>query len=87
MGTNCAGHGDGPDGQTDDDIMQLWLSDRSQAAADFAKSYLLSHPATGNTVSGGSRIARTILGLLGLDPHSLRAVQIEHTAALPGLER
>jgi hypothetical protein len=154
---------------TDDDIMLLWLSDRSQAAADFARSYLLAHPATGNTVSGGSRtlsssglstvyaggaaadffgvpgsdprhpdilglvqhgvvytggtgkiaehggadpqdrdvpllvtgpdvrhavvdhevettqIAPTILDLVGLDPHALRAVQIEHTRALPGL--
>lgn len=36
---------------TNDDIMQLWLSDRSQAAADFAKQYLTSHSAAGNTVS------------------------------------
>jgi hypothetical protein len=37
---------------TDDDVMQLWLSDRSQAAADFAKSYLLAHSAAGNSVNG-----------------------------------
>lgn len=37
---------------TDDDIMQLWLSDRSQAAADFAKNYLLTHPAAGNNING-----------------------------------
>jgi hypothetical protein len=40
---------------TDDDVLQFWLSDRSQAAADFARTFLLSHSATGNTVSGGSR--------------------------------
>jgi hypothetical protein len=40
---------------TDDDIMQLWLSDRSSAAADFVRAYLQSHPATGNTIAGGSR--------------------------------
>ncbi len=40
---------------TDDDVMQLWLSDRSQAAAGFAKHFLLTHPATGNTVSGSAR--------------------------------
>jgi hypothetical protein len=40
---------------TDDDVMQLWLSDRSQAAADFARHFLLTHPATGNTVSGSAR--------------------------------
>ncbi len=37
---------------TDDDVMQLWLSDRSQAAADFVKNYLLTHPAAGNNAGG-----------------------------------
>jgi hypothetical protein len=32
-----------------------------------------------------TQIAPTILKLLGLDPQALRAVQIEHTRALPGL--
>jgi hypothetical protein len=32
--------------------MQLWLSDRSQPAADFVKNYLLSHSAAGNDVHG-----------------------------------
>src|SRR5262249_24961397 len=36
---------------TDDDGMLLWLSDRSQAAANFAKNYLLTHPAPGNNIS------------------------------------
>ena len=40
---------------TDDDVMLLWLSDRSQAATDYVRSYLTSHPATGNTISGASR--------------------------------
>jgi hypothetical protein len=31
-----------------------------------------------------TQIAPTILGLLGLNPQALRAVQIEHTRALPG---
>jgi hypothetical protein len=155
---------------TDDDGMLLWLSDRSQAAADFVKSYLLSHTAAGNDISGNpitvsasglakvyageasadyfgvpssdprhpdvfavsqhgvvytggqgkiaehggagfqdrnvpilvalpgpqhgrtvgngvetTQIAPTILALLGLDPHALQAVQIEHTRVLPGL--
>ena len=39
---------------TDDDIMQLWLSDHSQAAADFAKAYLGSHSAAGNTTTSSS---------------------------------
>jgi Uncharacterized proteins of the AP superfamily len=46
---------------TDDDIMQLWLSDHSQAAADFAKQYLAMHSAAGNTSSGA-----TTLGSSGL---------------------
>jgi len=37
---------------TDDDAMIIWLSDRSQAAADFAKSYLLSVDGEGNDIHG-----------------------------------
>ena len=32
--------------------MLLWLSDRSQAAADFVKTYLLTHSASGNNILG-----------------------------------
>jgi hypothetical protein len=32
--------------------MLLWLSDRSQAAADFVKTYLLTHSAAGNNING-----------------------------------
>ena len=39
---------------TDDDGMLLWLSDRSQAAADFVKNYLLTHSAAGNNISGNA---------------------------------
>jgi len=39
-------------GSISDDAMLLWLSDRSQAAADFAKIYLLSTPAAANTIDG-----------------------------------
>jgi len=37
---------------TDDDGMLLWLSDRSQTAADFVKNYLLTHSAAGNNIAG-----------------------------------
>src|SRR5215472_6253941 len=37
---------------TDDDGMLLWLSDRSQPAADFVKNYLLTHSAAGNNIKG-----------------------------------
>jgi hypothetical protein len=40
---------------TNDDALQLWLSDRSQTAADFARKFLLTHPATGNTITGAAR--------------------------------
>jgi hypothetical protein len=40
---------------TDDDLWQSYLSDRSQAAADFVRNYLWTNPATGVTASGGSR--------------------------------
>jgi hypothetical protein len=39
----------------DDDAMLLWLSDRSQAAADFAKDYLLRQSGTGNDIKGTAR--------------------------------
>jgi hypothetical protein len=39
---------------TDDDGMLLWLSNRSQEAADFVKQYLLTHSAAGNNIAGNS---------------------------------
>ncbi len=39
---------------TDDDGMLLWLSDRSQTAADFVKNYLLTHSAAGNDINGNA---------------------------------
>ena len=40
---------------TDDDIMQLWLSDHTPTAARFAKDYLSAHSAAGNTISGAAK--------------------------------
>ena len=39
----------------DDDAMLLWLNDRSQAAADFAKFYLLAQSGTGNGIDGAAK--------------------------------
>ncbi|MFD8723487.1 alkaline phosphatase family protein [Streptomyces sp. NPDC059629] len=39
----------------DDDAMLLWLTDRSQAAAEFAKAYLLSRSGTGNGIDGAAK--------------------------------
>nr|WP_326855525.1 alkaline phosphatase family protein [Actinocrinis sp.] len=39
----------------DDDAMLWWLSDRSQAAADFAKNFLLSLTGTGNDINGNPK--------------------------------
>lgn len=48
----AAGHtGDLVAFSTDDDIMQLWLTEHTQAAADFAKQYLTSHTAAGNDIN------------------------------------
>ncbi|RAN76300.1 phosphodiesterase [Bacillus sp. SRB_336] len=44
---------------TDDDIMQLWLSDHSQAAAHFAKDYLGGHSAVGNDIAGAAQTVKT----------------------------
>jgi hypothetical protein len=43
---------------TDDDLWQSYLSDRSQAAANFVDHYLWTHSATGVTYGGGSRTLR-----------------------------
>jgi len=40
---------------TDDDIMQLWLSDRSPSATTFVRDWLLSHPVTGHDIKGAPR--------------------------------
>ena len=40
---------------TDDDLWQSYLSDNSQAAANFVKNYLWNHDATGVTYGGGTR--------------------------------
>ncbi|MFC8503746.1 alkaline phosphatase family protein [Pedococcus sp. NPDC057267] len=40
---------------SDDDGMLIWTSDRSAAATAYVRSYLLAHPATGNTLGGGTR--------------------------------
>ena len=40
---------------TDDDAMIMWLSDRPQAAAGFAKDYLLRHNGIGNDIVGAPR--------------------------------
>jgi hypothetical protein len=39
----------------DDDAMLLWLSDRSQAAADFAKNYLLRQSGSGTDIDGAAK--------------------------------
>jgi hypothetical protein len=45
-----------------DDGMLIWLNDRSQAAADFAKSFLLAHAGMGNDINGNPK-AYTSSGL------------------------
>jgi hypothetical protein len=49
-------------GSVDDDGMVIWLSDRSQAAADFARQFLLGHSGTGNDINGNPK-AYTASGL------------------------
>ncbi|MEU9477961.1 alkaline phosphatase family protein [Streptomyces sp. NPDC048191] len=39
----------------DDDAMLIWLTDRSRAATDFAKAYLLARSGTGNDIDGNAR--------------------------------
>jgi hypothetical protein len=43
----------------------------------------VAHQKTVSSAVETTQIAPTILKLLGLNPNSLQAVQIEHTATLP----
>jgi hypothetical protein len=38
-----------------DDAMLIWLNDRSQKAADFAKAYLLANNGVGNDINGNPK--------------------------------
>lgn len=40
---------------TDDDVMLIWLKDRSSTATSFAKSFLLNHSGTGNDIQGSPK--------------------------------
>ena len=49
--------------------MLWWLSNRSQAAADFVRHYLLTHSAAGNNIGGNPVTVRGVgpdQGLRGL---------------------
>ncbi|MDP5228722.1 MULTISPECIES: alkaline phosphatase family protein [Arthrobacter] len=49
----AAGHaGDLVAFSTNDDVMQLWFTEHTQAAADFAKKYLEANAAAGNDING-----------------------------------
>jgi hypothetical protein len=61
-GLNAAWHAANPTAanplvafSVDDDAMLIWLNDRSQPAADFAKAYLLAHSGTGNDINGNPK--------------------------------
>jgi Type I phosphodiesterase / nucleotide pyrophosphatase len=41
---------------SDDDVLMWWLSNRSQAAANFVRNYLLSHTAVGYSIHGKKMI-------------------------------
>jgi hypothetical protein len=49
------GSGDLVAASTDDDAMLLWLNDRSAAAVDFARHYLLAQNGTGNDITGAPK--------------------------------
>jgi hypothetical protein len=52
---------------TDDDGMLLWLSDRSSAAEQFARSWLLGHDAPANTVDDAKGVHSTTVTRSGLN--------------------
>lgn len=57
----------------DDDAMLLWLSDRSPAALDFAKSYLLGHSAPANLATDPKGVYSTTVTQSGLSSVSVGA--------------
>ena len=59
----------------DDDAMLMWLSDRSQPAADFAANFLVNHSGTGNDITGAAR-AYTASGLSKVYPGAAAAAFI-----------
>jgi hypothetical protein len=68
-GLNTAWHTAHPAGvnplvaqSTDDDGMVMWLNDRTQTAAGFAKAFLLGHAGVGNDINGNPK-AYTASGL------------------------
>ena len=62
-----------------DDAFPLWLNDRSQEAADFARQFLWSHPATGTTYNAQNPATAGPLRTL---PHSgLKAIYTGDAAA------
>jgi hypothetical protein len=75
-----AGHGsDLVAFSTDDDVLQLWLTDRSPAAATFAAHYLRRHSASGTTYDASDP---TVAGPTRTLSHSgLRVVYAGHRAA------
>lgn len=50
----------------DDDGMLLWLSDRSAAAENYARTYLLSHRAPANTINDAKGVYSTSVAASGL---------------------
>lgn len=69
---------------TDSDALALWLSDHSEDAAIFVESYLLTHAATGTTISGaartlaGSGLAKVYAGLASADYFGTRPGDPRH---------
>ena len=72
---------------TDDDGMLLWTSDRSTQATDFVKTWLLTHPGTGNDINGNPKTVPTSgltsvyagagpADLIGVDHHDPRVPDV-----------
>ncbi len=68
----------------DDDVMLLWLSDRSPAALAFTKQYLLTHSAPANTIRDGLGVFSTSVAASGLTSVSTGADADRLFGAKPG---
>ena len=70
----------------DDDGMLMWLNDRSQAAAEFAKDFLLAPSGTGNDINGNPK-PYTRSGLARSSPVSAAAYFKVQPGRSPGSRR
>jgi hypothetical protein len=66
----------------DDDAILMWLTDRSRAATDFARNYLLTHSAAGNNINGAPiTVANSGVRTVYAGPEAARLIGVPYLDA------